>query len=212
MGASSWWYRGVSVKHRPDDETPPPSNAGKRNDDAATTGGPSVDAASAPAEDAPRLLLNRLREASAARGDFRAPVKRRRRTGHSAGHARNTDSYSGRDPQGVGAVFGRLLSERGWNSPVAVGSVMARWDELVGPEIAAHCTPESFSETTVMVRCDSTAWATQLRLIGPDLLRRFEIELGPGVVTAMKVVGPSAPSWRKGGRTVQGRGPRDTYG
>jgi predicted nucleic acid-binding Zn ribbon protein len=120
--------------------------------------------------------------------------------------------YGGRDPEGLGKVFNRLLSERGWNSPVAVGSVLARWTELVGSEIAGNCHPESFDGTTVLVRCDSTAWATQLRLISPDLLRRFDAELGQGVVTRISVVGPAGPSWRKGGRSVKGRGPRDTYG
>lgn len=199
------------MKYRPEDE-PRPSDAREMttNDDGGTPLPPNP--ADTPAHDAPRLLLNRLRDASAARGDLRAPAARRRRTGSAAGRPGGLETYTGRDPQGVGAVFGRLLSERGWNSPVAVGSVMARWPELVGPEIAAHCTPESFHETTVFVRCDSTAWATQLRLISPDLLSRFEHELGTGVVTAMKIVGPSAPSWRKGGRSVRGRGPRDTYG
>ena len=120
--------------------------------------------------------------------------------------------YGGRDPEGLGGVFNRLLSERGWNSPVAVGSVLARWTELVGSEIAGHCRPESFDGTTVLVRCDSTAWATQLRLISSDLLRRFDAELGSGVVTRIWVVGPAGPNWRKGGRSVKGRGPRDTYG
>lgn len=199
------------MKYRPEDDSKPSDSREKTPNDDDGAHLPSG-AGDTPAHDAPRLLLNRLRDASAARGDFRAPAARRRRTGSGSGRPRSQETYTGRDPQGVGAVFGRLLSERGWNSPVAVGSVMARWAELVGPEIAAHCTPESFHETTVFVRCDSTAWATQLRLISPDLLRRFEHELGAGVVTAMKIVGPSAPSWRKGGRSVRGRGPRDTYG
>jgi predicted nucleic acid-binding Zn ribbon protein len=120
--------------------------------------------------------------------------------------------YGGRDPEGLGKVFNRLLSERGWNSPVAVGSVLSRWTELVGAEIAGNCHPESFDGSAVLVRCDSTAWATQLRLISPDLLRRFDAELGQGVVTRISVVGPAGPNWRKGGRSVKGRGPRDTYG
>lgn len=197
------------MKHRPEDD-PAGARGKSTNDDGGATFPP--DGADIPGQDAPRLLLNRLRDASAARGDFRTSAVRRRRSDSASRRFTVQESYSGRDPQGVGAVFGRLLSERGWNSPVAVGSVMARWAELVGPEISTHCTPESFHETTLLVRCDSTAWATQLRLISPDLLRRFESELGPGVVTAMKVVGPSAPSWRKGGRSVRGRGPRDTYG
>ena len=117
-----------------------------------------------------------------------------------------------RVPRGFGKVVGRLVAERGWTSPVAVGSVMAEWATLVGPEISAHCTPESFTDTTLHVRTDSTAWATQLRLLSISLLEKFRTELGDGVVTSIQVLGPSAPSWRKGGRTVNGRGPRDTYG
>jgi predicted nucleic acid-binding Zn ribbon protein len=51
-----------------------------------------------------------------------------------------------------------------------------------------------------------------LRLLSMRLLEKFRVELGDGVVTSIQVLGPSAPSWRKGGRSVNGRGPRDTYG
>ena len=95
---------------------------------------------------------------------------------------------------------------------MAVGSVMAQWDTLVGADIAAHCQPESFDDTTLHVRCDSTTWATQLRLLSSSLLAKFDADLGHGVVTKIMVLGPSAPSWRKGFRHVKGRGPRDTYG
>ncbi|MBG6179180.1 DciA family protein [Arthrobacter sp. CAN_A1] len=160
---------------------------------------------------APQSLLNRVRDASRSRGNTRLPTGRR---APAVPKRRQTGSitYSGRDPEGLGNVFNRLLSERGWNSPVAVGSVLARWDELVGQEIALHCRPESFDGNTVLVRCDSTAWSTQLRLISPMLIQKFDAELGPGVVTRISVLGPASPNWRKGGRTVKGRGPRDTYG
>ncbi|WP_422936702.1 DUF721 domain-containing protein [Sinomonas sp. P47F7] len=170
--------------------------------------------------DAAQAALNRVRQAAEARGEVRTRVTgslvppppgtagglRGRRRGAGSG------GYGGRDPQGLGSVMGRMVAERGWSSPVAVGSVMARWRELVGPEVAAHCTPESFEDTTLRVRCDSTAWATQLRLLSTALLDRFARELGPDVVRSLQVLGPSAPSWRKGARTVRGRGPRDTYG
>lgn len=164
-----------------------------------------------PEQDAPQALLNRLRNASASRGTPREPSTRK--PAKTARRRWSPDPvYGGRDPEGLGNVFSRMLAERGWRSPVAIGSVLSRWDEIVGADIAAHCVPESFDADTVLVRCDSTAWATQLRLITPQVLQRFEAELGPGVVTRLSVVGPAAPSWRKGGRTVKGRGPRDTYG
>ena len=168
--------------------------------------------------DAPQAALNRMREAAAARGEIRRKAPPAAGAGKTKrGGIRDTRGFSqfhstGRDPLGLGKVVGRLVAERGWTSPVAVGSVMAEWASLVGPEISAHCTPESFTDTTLHVRCDSTAWATQLRLLSISLLEKFRTELGDGVVTSIQVLGPSAPSWRKGGRTVNGRGPRDTYG
>ena len=167
--------------------------------------------------DAPQAALNRMREAAAARGEIRRAAPRAGSAAKAKRGMKDTRGFSqfhsnGRDPLGLGKVVGRLVAERGWTSPVAVGSVMAEWPALVGPEISAHCTPESFTDTTLHVRCDSTAWATQLRLLSISLLEKFRTELGDGVVTKIQVLGPSAPSWRKGGRTVNGRGPRDTYG
>lgn len=172
--------------------------------------------------DAAVVALNRVRQAAESRGE----VRRRRPAANSRGTAGTTArpgtlSGSGRgrrrdldarDPRMVGDVFGRLVTERGWSSPVAVGSVLSRWDELVGADIGLHCRPESFENSVVTVRCDSTAWATQLKLLTPALLQRFEQALGPGIVTTLRVNGPAAPSWRKGPRVVKGRGPRDTYG
>ena len=176
--------------------------------------------------DAAQAALNRMREAAAARGEIRQSAASgssrgtpasRNAASRKKGGLRDTRGFSqfhgsGRDPLGLSKVVGRLVAERGWTSPVAVGSVMAEWATLVGPDIAAHCTPESFTDTTLHVRCDSTAWATQLRLLSTSLLEKFRQELGEGVVTKIQVLGPAAPSWRKGGRTVNGRGPRDTYG
>ncbi len=168
--------------------------------------------------DAAQSALNRMRDAAAARGEIRRKAPRAGTGASKPGSARSgTKGFAqfhgtGRDPLGLGKVVGRLVAERGWTSPVAVGSVMAQWAALVGQDISAHCTPESFENTTLHVRCDSTAWATQLRLLSPSLLEKFRVELGEGVVTSIQVLGPAAPSWRKGLRTVNGRGPRDTYG
>ncbi|POH59465.1 DUF721 domain-containing protein [Arthrobacter glacialis] len=165
--------------------------------------------------DAAQAALNRMRTIAKSRGELRIP---RSRLGEKATPKAKRQPFldakygGGRDPLGLGNVVSRLVSDRGWSSPLAVGSVMAQWDTLVGPEIAAHCQPESFEATTLHVRCDSTSWATQLRLLSSSLLAKFDADLGRGVVTKILVLGPAAPSWRKGFRTVKGRGPRDTYG
>ncbi len=165
--------------------------------------------------DAAQAALNRMRTIAKSRGELRIP---RSRLGEKAVPKNKRKPFldakygGGRDPQGLGNVVSRLVSDRGWSSPLAVGSVMSQWDTLVGPDIAAHCQPESFEETTLHIRCDSTSWATQLRLLSASLLAKFDDVLGRGVVTKIMVLGPAAPSWRKGFRNVKGRGPRDTYG
>ena len=106
----------------------------------------------------------------------------------------------------------RLLLDRGWQVDVAVGSVMGRWPEIVGPEVAQHCAPVTLREGVLTVRADSTAWATQIRLLTSSILGRLEGEVGKGTVSELRVVGPSAPSWSRGPRRSQGPGPRDTYG
>ena len=87
-----------------------------------------------------------------------------------------------------------------------------RWPQIVGADVAAHCLPEEFEAGRLIVRTDSTAWATQVRLLAPTLVRRLNEDLGPRTVTAVRVLGPAGPSWRKGMLRVPGRGPRDTYG
>jgi predicted nucleic acid-binding Zn ribbon protein len=106
-----------------------------------------------------------------------------------------------------------MVAERGWSEPVAVGGVLGRWEAVVGSDIAAHCHPLSFEEGVLTVSADSSAWATQVRLLVPTLLRRLAEEVGPDTVQRVVVRGPAAPSWKKGPRVAPGsQGPRDTYG
>lgn len=118
-----------------------------------------------------------------------------------------------RDPALVGSEVDKLVSASGWETDIAVHGVFGRWESIVGNEVAAHCVPEAFDEGRLRVRTDSTAWATQLRLLAPNVVRRMNEELGHGTVMVIDVMGPDGPSWTKGRRSVRdGRGPRDTYG
>ncbi len=118
-----------------------------------------------------------------------------------------------RDPQPLESVVSRLVDDHGWELDLRMRGVFARWPELVGEEVALHCTPESFTEGKLVVRTDSTAWATQLRLLSPTVVRRLNEELGHDTVTLIEVLGPHLPNWKKGLRSSRdGRGPRDTYG
>ena len=103
-----------------------------------------------------------------------------------------------RDPQLLGGEVSRLVEERGWELDLRMRGVFARWPELVGDQVADHCTPESFIDGKLVVRAASTAWATQLRLLLPTLVRRLNEELGDGTVTVIDVLGPPGTDLEEG--------------
>jgi predicted nucleic acid-binding Zn ribbon protein len=117
-----------------------------------------------------------------------------------------------RDPQPLGRLARDLAKKRGWSGHVAEGTVLGHWTSVVGHQIADHATPTALNDGVLSVTAESTAWATQLRMIQAQLLAKIAAAVGNGVVTSLKITGPATPSWRKGPRHIAGRGPRDTYG
>lgn len=164
-------------------------------------------------DDAARQALARARDAAREKGMVpgQSGTRRRRRAG--SGHAPDVVPGQGRDPLPLGDTVDRLTGQLGWGRSLQVGGVVGRWRDVVGDRIADHCVPETFEEGALVLRADSTAWATQIRLLLPQLERRLAEEVGEGAVTSIQVLGPGGPSWRKGPRSAPGgRGPRDTYG
>ncbi len=158
--------------------------------------------------DAAAQALSRMRAAAAERG-LRPGVRPRPRRRP----AEIPDDRDGRDPTLLGSALDGLVAARGWELDIEIGSVMGRWDQIVGAEVAAHCVPVTFDDGVLVVRAESTSWATQLRLLQSQLLARIAAETSPDIVRDVRIVGPSAPSWKHGRRGVTGgRGPRDTYG
>ncbi|MEU8568950.1 DciA family protein [Streptomyces pathocidini] len=160
--------------------------------------------------DLARVALRAAKEQARARGAAAQQKKQARRGGLRSGARAD-----GRDPLPLGAAINRLITERGWEAPAAVGGVMGRWPQIVGPEVALHCEPQKYDEDArvLTVQCDSTAWATQLRLLAPQLVARLNADLGQSTVKLIKVQGPGGPRQRFGPLRAPGsRGPGDTYG
>ncbi|MBT2438939.1 DUF721 domain-containing protein [Streptomyces sp. ISL-36] len=164
--------------------------------------------------DLARVALRAAKEQAKARGAAAQQKKQARR----GGGLRSGSGADGRDPLALGAAINRLITERGWETPAAVGGVMGRWPQIVGEDLAKHCVPLKYEEDpearVLTVQCDSTAWATQLRLLAPRLVARLNEDLGQGTVRIIKVLGPSAGPRRGYGplRAPGSVGPGDTYG
>lgn len=166
--------------------------------------------------DLARRALEEARAAARAAGKSvgqgRSSPRRSLRTG-----ARRRTGWSGarpdeRDPQPFSRLTGSIAKSRGWSTKVAEGMVLGRWASVVGDDIASHATPITLKEGVLSIAAESTAWATQLRMLQGQILAKINAAVGPGIVKSLKITGPAAPSWRKGDRHVKGRGPRDTYG
>jgi len=103
---------------------------------------------------------------------------------------------------------------RGWETQAAGASVLARWDSLVGEQVAAHCRPTRLRDGELTIEAESTAWATQLGLLSRTLTRHACASSSVSMWCNRWSSGVRAsPDWRHGALRVSGgRGPRDTYG
>ncbi|RKR75823.1 DUF721 domain-containing protein [Frondihabitans australicus] len=119
---------------------------------------------------------------------------------------------SGRDPKGLADVILGVTTELGWNSTLAQSDLMEAWPGMVGDELAGHSTPVGVEDGTLTVQCDSTAWATQLRIMRSQITTSIIERYPEAGIESIRFLAPNAPSWKSGPRSVPGRGPRDTYG
>lgn len=119
---------------------------------------------------------------------------------------------AGRDPMTLGQTLSGLTGSLGWDSTLAQSDLLLAWSDIAGPETAAHSTPTGVADGVLTVRCDSTAWATQLRIMRTEILTRIAQRYPEARIAGVSFTGPGAPSWKRGPRSIPGRGPRDTYG
>ena len=138
-------------------------------------------------------------------------------------HRPSTEQFSGpgpdvRDPATISKLVENLIVSRGWDQELIGGKVTALWADIVGDVIADHVTVEAVkfdsggTSATLVLRAESTAWATQMKLCLPAVQENLDEKFGAEIFTNIQILGPTAPSWKYGLRSVSGRGPRDTYG
>ena len=117
------------------------------------------------------------------------------------------------DPQSLESVLSEVIAGRNWVKGVAEGNLFSDWEKIVGGEIAQHTIPISLVDGRLTIQSSSSAWATQMRLMSDQLLKTISNSAPGALVEELNVLGPNAPSWKRGLRSIKGaRGPRDTYG
>jgi predicted nucleic acid-binding Zn ribbon protein len=118
----------------------------------------------------------------------------------------------GRDPLTAGASLDFLIKDFKWSTELGEADLFNSWAKIVGEDTAAKSNPETLEKGVLTVRCASTAWATQLRLMQSTILERLKADFADLEIIEIKLLGPASPSFKRGPRSVPGRGPRDTYG
>ncbi len=119
---------------------------------------------------------------------------------------------SGRDPIKASSSIDSLMEDFRWQSQMEEAELFVSWPEIVGELNAKNTQPENLANGKLTVRCKSTAWATELRLMQTQILEKISSSFPELEIKSISFLGPDAPSWKKGPRSVPGRGPRDTYG
>lgn len=80
-----------------------------------------------------------------------------------------------------------VLASLGAPSVDAVTAVMDAWPEVVGADLAGHCTARSIEHGLLVVAVDEPAWADRLMWSERQVLTRLEAVVGAGVVDHLDV-------------------------
>ena len=198
------------------DQEPPDETAGQ-SPSRAGTAAPAGDFWTDPDHDDTGLDLARALAQSPAGAATMAPRKKRRKPsrGPTQGKRGSGAHPDDRDPQMLDTTLGRLVADQGWAMDLGCTA-----SSRAGTRSSATRSPSTASPSLVrptaqlVVRTDSTAWATQMRLLAPTVVRRLNEELGRRHGDRDRGRrDPTLPDLEEGPRSVRdGRGPRDTYG
>ena len=61
---------------------------------------------------------------------------------------------------------------------IQIGGVFGKWDEAVGPSVAAHLRPVKLDRGVLLVEADEAAWATQAKFLADTIVDRLRTVAG----------------------------------
>lgn len=75
----------------------------------------------------------------------------------------------------------------GIEHPLETAALFARWERIVGPQVAARARPVVLRRGVLTVEAATAAWAGEMRYLAPEVLRRVNANLGRPLVREVKV-------------------------
>jgi len=75
-------------------------------------------------------------------------------------------------PKSISEALDHLLGTMRAPSSDVLSAVFGRWEDIVGPDLAAHCRPTAIDGDVVVVAVDDPAWAAELRWLHSEVVAR----------------------------------------
>ena len=99
----------------------------------------------------------------------------------------------GKPPAPLEKLIGDVARRKGWGKRLEGARIHQHWAEIAGEQLAAHAEPVRLHGGVLVLRAESAAWATQVRYLTADLVRRANDVLGEGQVVSVQVIAGPRP-------------------
>mgnify|MGYP000495124281 CR=1 FL=1 len=110
-----------------------------------------------------------------------------------------------RAPRPLAKMVDRLTKSMLGRHGFAHGTIVTKWPDIVGDDMARHTQPEKIvfsrdgvSGGTVHLRCDSGAFATEMQHLEPQILERINTFFGYKAVVRIKLIQGPLPRAKRG--------------
>jgi len=90
-------------------------------------------------------------------------------------------------PRGIAALLAPVVRPAFRRRAPAAATLLADWDSLAGPDIAARAAPVKFAGGTLTLACTGPA-AMELQHFAPHLISRLNLALGQPMVERLRFV------------------------
>lgn len=79
-------------------------------------------------------------------------------------------------------------AQAAWSPGTQLARIQSLWPHLVGLEIAAVAAPVAENAGVLTVRCEASAWASELQMMAPRIIAAINSELGESTLHKLRCI------------------------
>lgn len=87
---------------------------------------------------------------------------------------------------GFGKLVNHSLEDLGLQQKMREYQAVEKWQDVVGPHIAASSAAEKVRDGILFVCCKSSAWSNELTLHKPDIIKKLNSAVGKKIITDIR--------------------------